>query len=150
MSKPIVVAISALTFLVSAMFIIPYIQTVQAQYTGPDTGGAPVTIEEQLKLARDKISNAQQSGAYGSGTPMFSTNIGSTIIFIAIIVVIFGGVAAAFFAMSRSKGGRKQGKEASHEQFAGGDAAFCSNCGTKILRTSKFCSNCGTAIQLAS
>ena len=31
-----------------------------------DSGG--VTLEEQLKLAKEKISNAKQQGAYGSGT----------------------------------------------------------------------------------
>ena len=28
-------------------------------------------------MAREKIQNAQQAGAYGSGTPMFGTNINS-------------------------------------------------------------------------
>jgi rRNA processing protein Gar1 len=34
---------------------------------------------------------------------MLGVNIDQTAIFIGVIVAIFGGVAAAFFAMSRSK-----------------------------------------------
>jgi hypothetical protein len=72
----------------------------KAQYAGggQSSGG----IEEQLKLAKAKITNAKTAGAYGSGTPMLGTNINETTIFIAVLVAIFGGVAAAFFIKSRS------------------------------------------------
>ena len=58
------------------------------------------TLEEQLTLAKEKISNAQQQGAYGSGTAMFGTNLDSTVLMIIAITVIIGGVAGAFFAAS--------------------------------------------------
>ena len=62
-------------------------------------------IEQQLKLAREKVSNAQGAGAIGlgnSGTPMLGTNINSTLLFIIAMVVIFGGVSVAFFIRARS------------------------------------------------
>ena len=60
-------------------------------------------VEEELKLAQEKVSNAGQQGAYGSGTSMLSADTSQTAIFIVVLVAIFGGVAAAFFAMSRSR-----------------------------------------------
>ena len=51
-----------------------------------------VTLEEQLTLAKEKISNAQQQGAYGSGTAMFGTNLDNTVLMIIVITVIIGGV----------------------------------------------------------
>ena len=53
-------------------------------------------------VAKEKISNAKQAGAYGSGTPMLGTNIDETVLFIAIMVAIFGAVAGAFFYRSRT------------------------------------------------
>lgn len=76
-------------------------QTASAQYTTGQTGG--LSVEEQLKLAKEKVSNAQQAGAYGSGTPFFGKNIGEAAIYTAALVAIFGAVAAAFFVMSRGK-----------------------------------------------
>ena len=81
------------------MFALPSIEIAKAQYGGV-TGG---NIEEQLKLAKEKITNAKSAGAYGSGTPMLGTNINETVLFIIILAVIFGGVAGAFFIMGRSK-----------------------------------------------
>ncbi|MGB8163090.1 MAG: hypothetical protein WCE92_09405, partial [Nitrososphaeraceae archaeon] len=69
---------------------------------GTDPGGA-LSVEEQLRLAKEKVSNAQQAGAYGSGTAFFGKNIGDAAIYTIAIVVIFGAVAAAFIMMSRSK-----------------------------------------------
>ena len=101
MNKPIAMSIAALVIVIGFTLGLPAVQIVNAQYVGGGgtTGG---NIEEQLKLAREKIQNAQQAGAYGSGTPMFGTNINSTVLFIIILVAIFGGVAAAFFAKGRS------------------------------------------------
>jgi hypothetical protein len=102
MEKPIVVAIIAIVFLAGSVFIIPAIfQATYAQYTGGG-GSSPGGIEEQLNLAKEKISNAQSQGAYGSGTAMLGTNISETVIFIGILGAIFGGVAAAFFIRSRT------------------------------------------------
>ena len=77
-------------------------QTASAQYTTGQSSGA-LSVEEQLKLAKEKVSNAQQAGAYGSGTPFFGKNIGEAAIYTAALVAIFGAVAAAFFVMSRGK-----------------------------------------------
>jgi len=81
---------------------ITFYQTANAQYTGVDPGGA-LSVEEQLRLAKEKVSNAQQSGAYGSGTAFFGKNIGDAALYTGAIVAIFGAVAAAFIVMSRSK-----------------------------------------------
>jgi hypothetical protein len=98
MNKPSLMATTALVILIASAFALPVIQMAKAQYGGT-TGG---NIEEQLKLAKAKITNAKSAGAYGSGTPMLGTNVNETTIFIAVLVAIFGGVAAAFFIKSRS------------------------------------------------
>ena len=92
-------ATATMVILAASAFALQTIQMAKAQYGGTTGGGS---LEEQLKLARSKITNAHQAGAYGSGTPMLGTNINETTIFIVIIVAIFGGVAAAFFIKSRS------------------------------------------------
>ena len=88
-----------------------------AQYGG---GGAQVASPEQIKeceklgipvftcsehqiLAKKRLLNAQANPSTGSGTPMLSTQFGEMGIIVAALGAIFGGVAAAFFAMSRSK-----------------------------------------------
>ena len=100
MNKPSLMATTALVILIASVFALPVIQMAKAQYVGGGTTGG--NIEEQLKLAKAKITNAKTAGAYGSGTPMLGTNINETTIFIGVIVAIFGGVAAAFFVKSRS------------------------------------------------
>lgn len=99
MNKHTIAAVAVAAALAISVFALPSIEIAKAQYGGV-TGG---NIEEQLKLAREKISNAKSAGAYGSGTPMLGTNINETVLFIIILAVIFGGVAAAFFIMGRSK-----------------------------------------------
>lgn len=76
-------------------------QTTSAQYSTSPEGG--LSVEEQLRLAKEKVSNAQQAGAYGSGTAFFGKNISDAAIYTAAIVAIFGAVAAAFVVMSRGK-----------------------------------------------
>jgi hypothetical protein len=102
MNKPILMATVALVTLMGSTFALPAFQLANAQYTGG--GGLSVggSIEQQLKLAREKVSNTQQAGAYGSGTPMLGTSINSTLLFIIIMAVIFGGVAATFFIRART------------------------------------------------
>jgi hypothetical protein len=105
MNKPILMATVALVTLMGTTFAMPAFQIANAQYTGGG-GGLSVggSIEQQLKLAREKVSNAQQAGAYGSGTSIFGSgiNLNSTFGFIIIIAVIFGGVAAMFFIRART------------------------------------------------
>jgi hypothetical protein len=103
MNKAYVPVLSTMALLMAAAFILPGLQTANAQYSGQ--GSVPGSIEEQLQLAREKTTLAEQQGAYGSGTSMVSANIDSTVLFIIILVVIFGGVAGAFFA--RSRGARR-------------------------------------------
>lgn len=81
---------------------ITFYQTANAQYTtGQDSG--VLSVEEQLRLAKEKVANAQQAGAYGSGTAFFGKNIGDAAIYTGAVVAIFGAVAAAFIVMSRGK-----------------------------------------------
>ena len=101
MEKPNLMAISTIVILAGSSFILPsLLQVASAQY---GSGGSfPGSIEEQLELAKEKISNAKSAGAYGSGTPMLGTNISETVLFIGILVAIFGAVAGMFFYRSRT------------------------------------------------
>jgi hypothetical protein len=102
MKKPSMMAMYTIAILAGSSLILPSIlQFASAQYTTGE-GTTPGTIEEQLELAKEKISNAKQAGAYGSGTPMLGTNISETVIFIGVLVAIFGAVAAMFFYRSRT------------------------------------------------
>lgn len=98
MNKPVVMALVAVTMVMGTLIALPVFKLVNAQYGA--TGG---DIEEQLQLAKEKVASAKSAGAYGSGTPMLGVNIDQTALFVGVLVAIFGGVAAAFFAMSRSK-----------------------------------------------
>jgi hypothetical protein len=103
MNKPTLMAGVALVALIGSAFAVPAFQIANAQYiSGGGGGAAPSSIEQQLKLAREKVSSSQQAGAYGSGTPMLGTSINSTLLFIIILAVIFGAISAAFFIRSRS------------------------------------------------
>ena len=105
MNKPIFMATIVLVTLMGAGFAIPAVQLVNAQGYG---GGGSLQgggIEQQLKLAREKVSNAQGASSIGlgnSGTPMLGTNINSTFLFIIAMIVIFGGVSVAFFIKARA------------------------------------------------
>ena len=102
MKKPNTMAMSTIVILAGSLLILPSIlQFASAQYTGGG-GETPGGIEEQLKLAKEKITNARSAGAYGSGTAMLGGNLNETVIFIIILVAIFGGVAGAFFFRSRT------------------------------------------------
>lgn len=101
MNSLIVVTIATILVAMGPLALTLY-QTASAQYTtGQDTGA--LSVEEQLRLAKEKVSNAQQAGAYGSGTAFFGKNIGDAAIYTGAIVAIFGAVAAAFIVMSRHK-----------------------------------------------
>src|SRR5919202_5009917 len=102
MNKPILMATVTIALLVGVAFVVPALKTASAQYVS----GGPSNVEEQLKLAKEKIANARTAGAYGSGTPMLGANINETVIMIVILAAIFGGVAAAFFIKGRA--GRKE------------------------------------------
>jgi hypothetical protein len=111
MNKPIIAPLAALAVL-SSMVTVAY-----GQYGG---GGAsvgsasPAQLQECQQmgiprencsdvtiLAKKRLTAAQESPSTGSGTPMLSTESGQMTIFIAVLAVIFGGVAAAFFIKGR-------------------------------------------------
>lgn len=137
--------IAAFSLVIGAILILPAINIAFAQYgSAGNTGG--VTLEEQLKLAKEKLSNAQSAGAYGSGTSMFGYNLDNTMIMIIVIAVVFGAISAAFFAMGTK--GKKKPLETSLEGYSTAGSStgkFCTNCGAPAGST-KFCGNCGTKI----
>ncbi len=111
MNKPIIAALAALAALTSTMGV------AFAQYGG--TGGSTGTASpEQLQecqtlgiprencsdvtiLAKKRLTAAEENPSTGSGTPMFATETGQMAIFIGVLAVIFGGVAAMFFLKGR-------------------------------------------------
>jgi hypothetical protein len=114
MNKPIIAALAALAALSSTMSL------AFAQYGGTGgTGGTTGTASpEQLQeceqmgiprgncsdvtiLAKRRLTAAQENPSTGSGTPMFATETGQMTIFIVVLAVIFGGVAAMFFFKGR-------------------------------------------------
>jgi hypothetical protein len=138
--------IAAFSLVIGAFLVLPSLNIAFAQYgSAGNTGG--VTLEEQLKLAKSKITNAQQAGAYGSGTSMFGYSLDNTVIMIIVIAVVFGGISAAFFAMGTK--GKKKHLEASVDGYSSGGGSssgkFCTNCGAPA-GNQKFCGNCGTQI----
>jgi hypothetical protein len=112
MNKPIIMALSALAFFASAEVAVP---AAFAQYGGGGGGTAtPAQLQECQQmgiaagecndttiLAKRRLTAAQENPSTGSGTPMLSTESGQMIVFIAVLGVIFGGVAAAFFFKGR-------------------------------------------------
>ena len=131
--------VAAFSLVMGSILILPVLNIAYAQYSG-QPGAA--TLEEQLTLAKEKISNAQQQGAYGSGTAMFGTNLDSTVLMIILITVIIGGVAAAFFIASGVSSKKKPLAIGADGTTASGK--FCTNCGTQIGDGQKFCGSCGT------
>jgi hypothetical protein len=132
--------VAAFSLVIGSILLLPVFNIAFAQYgTQGEVGSA--TLEEQLQLAREKLSNAQQQGAYGSGTAMFGTSLDNTVLMIVIIVVIMGGISAAFFAAGRSA---KKSKVAVTTDGSYTSGKFCTNCGTQLGDNQKFCGNCGT------
>jgi hypothetical protein len=132
--------VAAFSLVMGSILLLPAFNTAFAQYgTQGEVGSA--TLEEQLQLAREKITNAQQQGAYGSGTAMFGTNLDNTVLMIIVIVVIMGGISAAFFAAGKGAKARTvtAGTDGSYTS-----GKFCTNCGTQLGDGQKFCGNCGT------
>jgi hypothetical protein len=131
--------VAAFSLVMGSILLLPVLNIAYAQYSG-QPGAA--TLEEQLTLAKEKISNAQQQGAYGSGTAMFGTNLDSTVLMIILITVIIGGVAAAFFIASGVSSKKKPLAIGADGTTTSGK--FCTNCGTQIGDGQKFCGHCGT------
>ncbi|HKU83670.1 MAG TPA: zinc ribbon domain-containing protein [Candidatus Nitrosocosmicus sp.] len=133
--------VAAFSLVMGSILLLPVLNIAYAQYGGSGAPGG-VTLEEQLTLAKEKISNAQQQGAYGSGTAMFGTNLDSTVLMIIAIVVIIGGVSAAFFAAGGVSKKKSLAVTADGTHTVSGK--FCTNCGTQLSEGQKFCGSCGT------
>ncbi|MBA2267187.1 MAG: zinc ribbon domain-containing protein [Nitrosopumilus sp.] len=131
--------VAAFSLVMGSILLLPVLNIAYAQYSG-QPGSA--TLEEQLTLAKEKLTNAQQQGAYGSGTAMFGTNLDNTVLMIIIITVIIGGVAAAFFIAGGST--RKKKTLVVGADGTSTSGKFCTNCGTQVGDGQKFCGNCGT------
>ena len=127
--------VAAFSLVMGSILILPVLNIAYAQYSG-QPGAA--TLEEQLTLAKEKISNAQQQGAYGSGTAMFGTNLDNTVLMIILITVIIGGVTAAFFTAS-GVSSKKKKPLAIGADGTTTSGKFCTNCGTQIGDGQKFC-----------
>ena len=135
--------LTAFSLVLGTFMVLPSLHVAFAQYSTP-AGSGGATIEEQLELAKEKISNAQQQGAYGSGTAMLGTNLDNTLIMIVIMTIIIGGVAGAFFAAGGK--GKKRAMHVTHDGSSSGSGRFCTNCGVQANESQKFCGNCGTKI----
>jgi uncharacterized protein YpmB len=97
-----VVTIVAIILVAMGPLALTLYQTASAQYTtGQDTGA--LSVEEQLRLAKEKVANVQNLGESSSGVPIIGKNLGDVAIFGGAIVAIFGAVAAAFIIASRGK-----------------------------------------------
>ncbi|MEO9320641.1 MAG: hypothetical protein ABI361_08220 [Nitrososphaera sp.] len=96
----------------------------QSLYGGGDTpsvgGVTNATLQkcEQLGIARSQCNDQtilakERIGikGQGSGTPMIATQSGQMLIFVGVLGVIFGGVAAAFLLQSRRSGVREKSAE---------------------------------------
>lgn len=93
MKTPIIVGIALLALFVASSFA----PLAAAQYTG--VGGGTTTLEDQLKLARSKITAVQNNPHAGSGTPYLDANgvVGASIISGG----IFGGIFIAFVVRAK-------------------------------------------------
>ncbi|HMK32624.1 MAG TPA: hypothetical protein VK431_03260 [Nitrosopumilaceae archaeon] len=93
-NKPIIIG-AVLLSLFAASALLPL---AAAQYSGVGGGGNP-TLEEQLKLARDKIADVQKNPHTGSGTPVLDANgvVGASIL----VGAVFGGIFIAFIVRAK-------------------------------------------------
>lgn len=114
MRKSLIYGVSLIAALEAAVCIPAF-----AQYDTAGGGGQTATPEQvnQCKqlgiptfacrastiLAKERVINAEQAGAYGSGTSMFGRTFGDMGMVVVILGAIFGGVAATFFAMARKR-----------------------------------------------
>jgi hypothetical protein len=66
------------------------------------------TLEEALKLQRERVTSAAENPATGSGTPYLAADgvLGAS----AIAAAVFGGIAAAFFFRGRTGRYAAQGR----------------------------------------
>ncbi len=94
MNKPIIIGAVLLSLFTASAFL----PLAAAQYTGVGGGGNP-TLEEQLKLAREKIADVQANPHTGSGTPVLDATsiVGASIV----VGAVFGGIFIAFVVKAK-------------------------------------------------
>ena len=73
--------------------------TAYAQYFSQGTKGG-ASLEESLKLAKERVTAAEEHPSTGSGTPFLAADgvLGA----MGIAGAVFGGIAAAFYIKGRS------------------------------------------------
>ena len=98
---------SALLAVLLSVMLVPTVSSVaygQAYMGNVGTDGetGQHTLEETLKIARDKIKVVQENPGTGSGTPYLALDgaLGASLV----TAGVFGGISAAFFVKAR--GGR--------------------------------------------
>ena len=94
MNKPIIIGAVILSLFAASAFL----PLAAAQYGGSGGPGG-VTLEEQLKLAHAKVTEAAANPHTGSGTPVLDANgvLGSSIA----VGAVFGGIFIAFVVRAK-------------------------------------------------
>lgn len=107
MNKALLGALLALTAIsVSMMTSHAFAQYMGTVGEGGKTGKN--TLEETLKLAKERVDYAKANPSTGSGTPYLAADgvLGAS----AISAAVFGGIAAAFYIKGRSGRYAAQGR----------------------------------------
>jgi len=96
MNKPIIIG-AALLSLFAASAILPLAAAQSAYPSNSGYGGS--TLEEQLKLAHAKVTEAAANPHTGSGTPVLDANgvVGASIV----VGAVFGGIFLAFVVRAK-------------------------------------------------
>jgi len=93
-NKPIIIGAVLLSLFTASAFL----PLAAAQYSSPPYPGGS-TLEEQLKLARAKVAEAQANPHTGSGTPVLDAGgvLGASIA----VGAVFGGIFIAFVVRAK-------------------------------------------------
>jgi uncharacterized protein YcfJ len=96
MNKPIIIG-AVLLSLFATSAILP-LAAAQSAYPS-NNGYSASTLEENLKLARDKVAEVKAHPSTGSGTPVLDANgvVGASII----VGAVFGGIFIAFIVRAK-------------------------------------------------
>jgi len=96
MNKPIIISSVMLSLFVASAFL--PLAAAQSPYS--QTGGTGAsTLEESLKLAHAKVTEAAANPHTGSGTPVLDANgvVGASIV----VGAVFGGIFLAFVVRAK-------------------------------------------------
>jgi hypothetical protein len=96
-NKPIIIG-AVLLSLFATSAILP-LAAAQSAYPQSNSGYGGSTLEENLKLARDKIADVKAHPAAGSGTPVLDAGgvLGASIA----VGAVFGGIFIAFVVKAK-------------------------------------------------